>query len=93
MPASAAVGGDIATIEGLASHPIVAALIQGRAAQCGYCTPGIVMAAKALLDAAPTPTRGQIAAVLDGDMCRRGARPRILRAIEIAAARMTEGGA
>lgn len=94
VPVSAVEGCAIETIEGLSKdggrHPIVMALIEGQAGQCGYCLPGIVMAAKALLDETPRPTRTQIATALDANLCRCGAHSRILKAIETAAARMAE---
>lgn len=96
VPVGTVADSRIETIEGLSTngqhHPIVAALFDGQAGQCGYCLPGIVMSAKALLDATPRPTRAQIAATLDANLCRCGAHVRILKAIETAAARMAEGG-
>jgi len=94
VPVGSVVGKTIETVEGLAQgdtpHPIVAALIEGQAGQCGYCLPGIVMAAKALLQETTRPTRVQIAAALDVNLCRCGAHLRILRAIEVVAERMVE---
>lgn len=80
-----AAGKDVETIEGLARdgtlHPLQQALLDEQAGQCGYCLSGIVMSAKALLDGNPSPDRGEIAAALDGNLCRCGSHPRILRAI------------
>ena len=80
---------NIETVEGLASgevlHPIQQAFLEHNAAQCGYCTAGIIMRAKALLQDNPQPSRDDIAAALDGHLCRCGAHPRILRAVERAA--------
>ena len=94
VPVGSVVGKTIETVEGLAQgdtpHPIVAALIEGQAGQCGYCLPGIVMAAKALLQQTTRATRVQIAAALDVNLCRCGAHLRILRAIEVVAERMVE---
>lgn len=91
-PASVVDGRNVETIESLAAgdeaHPIVAALLELQAGQCGYCLPGIVLAAKALLDTTPNPDRTAIAATLDGNLCRCGAHHRILNAIELAASRM-----
>jgi len=83
---------EIITIEGLAHggdlHPLQAAFSELGAAQCGYCTPGIVLAAKALLDRAHAPTREEIAAHLAGNLCRCTGYLKILEAVELAAARM-----
>jgi nicotinate dehydrogenase subunit A len=88
-PVSSLAGRSIVTVEGLGAddqlHPVQQALIDEQAAQCGYCIPGIVAAAVALLDQTPHPTREQITSALDGNLCRCGAQPRILRAIERAA--------
>lgn len=85
----AVAGRSVETVEGLARdgklHPVQQAIIDEQAGQCGYCLTGIVMRAKVLLDANPAPTRGEIAAALDGHLCRCGAQPRILRAIGRAA--------
>lgn len=62
------------------------AFIDENAAQCGYCTAGIILAAKALLSKRPDPTRAEIVEALNGHLCRCGAHPRIIRAIERAAA-------
>jgi nicotinate dehydrogenase subunit A len=91
LSVAAAEGAEIETIEGLAARhpaePLIAALIAEQAGQCGYCLPGIVIAARALLDANPAPTRTEIAAALAENLCRCGAHLRILRAI----ARVAEG--
>ena len=88
-------GRSITTIEGLGSaaqpHPLQQAFLDEQAGQCGYCLSGIVISAKALLDRNPSPTRAEIAAALDKNLCRCGAHPRILRAVEKAAA-MLRGG-
>jgi len=89
LPLSAAVGKRITTIEGLARngklHPLQQAFIDEQAAQCGYCATGIIMAAKALLDANPLPTDAEVRAALKGNLCRCGTHHRILRAIQRAA--------
>ena len=86
LPLSAAVGKAITTIEGLAPdggrHPLQAAFIAEQAAQCGYCVTGIIMAAKALLDANPRPTDAEIRSALKGNLCRCGTHQRILNAIK-----------
>lgn len=72
----------VTTVEALGgTHPVQRALIEQQAGQCGYCLTGIVMSAKALLDATPRPTEAGIRAALDGNICRCGSHPRILRAI------------
>ncbi len=88
-------GRSVTTIEGLGTavqpHPLQQAFLDEQAGQCGYCLSGIVISAKALLDRNPAPTRADIAAALDKNLCRCGAHPRILRAVEKAAA-MLRGG-
>ena len=90
-----AAGGRITTIEGLGTaeqpHPLQQAFLDEQAGQCGYCLSGIIMRAKALLDHNPSPTRGDIMRALDKNLCRCGAHPRILRAVEKAAAMLREG--
>jgi nicotinate dehydrogenase subunit A len=92
---STAAGGRITTIEGLGTaeqpHPLQRAFLDEQAGQCGYCLSGIIMRAKALLDHNPSPTRGDIMRALDKNLCRCGAHPRILRAVEKAAAMLREG--
>jgi nicotinate dehydrogenase subunit A len=84
-------GQQLETIEGLADgsgrlHPLQQAFIELNAMQCGYCSAGIIMRLKALLDRDSHPDRDAILAALDGHLCRCGAHPRILRAIERAIA-------
>jgi nicotinate dehydrogenase subunit A len=83
-------GRAVTTIEGLQDHPIIAALIAEQAGQCGYCLSGMAVAAAALLARNPTPTRAEIATALDPQLCRCGAHPRILRAVERAAREMAQ---
>ena len=78
-------GHTVTTVEGLQAHPIIAALLAEQAGQCGYCLSGMVVAAAALLARNTSPTRGEIATALDAQLCRCGAHPRILRAVERAA--------
>jgi len=83
-------GRAVTTVEGLQQHPIVAALIAEQAGQCGYCLSGMVVAAAALLARTPNPSRAEIAAALDPQLCRCGAHPRILNAVQRAARDMRE---
>src|SRR5438477_3041764 len=95
-PLSVIAGRDIVTIEGLGTpnrpHPLQRAFIDEQAGQCGYCLPGILITAKALLDVNPAPSRREIALALDDNICRCGSHARILRAVERAAVQMREGG-
>lgn len=87
----------IVTVEGLGTperpHPLQQAFFEEQAGQCGYCLSGILVAAKALLDRNPAPSRAEIVAALDGNLCRCGAHPRIIRAIQKAARVMAGEGA
>ena len=82
-------GKNITTIEGLAEradlHPLQAAFADLGAAQCGYCTPGILLVAKALLEENPSPNRSQIEEALGGNLCRCTGYLKIFEAIEKAA--------
>ena len=95
-PVWSVAGKSVVTIEGLGSkekpHPLQQAFLDEQAGQCGYCLSGIIVSAKALLDKNPAPTRAEIAAALDGNICRCGSHNRILRAVEKAAATMRAGG-
>lgn len=86
---------DVTTIEGLATgerlHPIQQAFLDAQAFQCGFCTPGMVMGAAALLARTRQPTDAQIRQALDGHLCRCGTYPRIVRAVRNAAATMAGG--
>jgi isoquinoline 1-oxidoreductase subunit alpha len=73
-------GADVTTVEGLASHPVAAALVTEGAVQCGFCTPGFVCALAALLQQSPRPSREQLDAL--PNLCSCGCQPRILRAVE-----------
>jgi len=88
-PASSASGKRVVTIEGLARgehlHPVQQAFLDAEAFQCGYCTPGMIVAAAALLEAHPHPTENEIIAAMNGNICRCGTYPRILQAINQAA--------
>ena len=93
---STVAGKTILTIEGLGTpdrpHPLQQAFLDEQAGQCGYCLPGILITAKALLDDNPSPSRREIALALDDNICRCGSHARILRAVERAAVQMREGG-
>jgi nicotinate dehydrogenase subunit A len=79
----------ITTVEGLASgdqlHPVQAAFLEADAMQCGYCTSGMIMSAVALLQRNPSPNESEIVQFMDGNVCRCGTYPRIVRAIQKAA--------
>lgn len=89
---SEAVGKKITTIEGLAHngqlHPVQAAFLEVEAFQCGYCTPGMIVATVGLLKANPDPGEEDIADGLTGNICRCGTYPRILAAVKQAAQTM-----
>jgi xanthine dehydrogenase YagT iron-sulfur-binding subunit len=76
-----AVHGEITTIEGLRDHPLVAAFVRADAVQCGFCTPGQVVSAAALVAANPDPTVDEIRHQMAGNICRCGTYPRIEEAI------------
>ena len=87
-------GRSIETIEGVARgpdlHPLQAAFADFGGSQCGYCTPGVIMAAKALLEANPNPTREQIKEATAGNLCRCTGYQQIVDAVEDAARRLKE---
>ena len=83
-------GSDVTTVEGLGTpgggpHPLQAAFVEAGAVQCGYCIPGMLMAAKALLDANPQPSRDEIRWALSGNLCRCTGYAKIIAAVERAA--------
>jgi len=84
-PISAVMTSDITTIEGLGSldkpHALQQAFIAEQAAQCGYCTNGMIMSAKELLDRNPRPSEPDVRAALAGNLCRCGTHNRIIRAV------------
>ena len=93
---AAVAGKTIVTIEGLGGsplHPVQQAFLDAEAFQCGYCTPGMVMATVSLLRTNPTPSDADIARIMDRNVCRCGTYPRIVHAVKMAAERMrnTEG--
>ena len=85
-------GHEVTTVEGMADgtklHPLQAAFADLGAAQCGYCTPGMLLTAKALLERVPRPSRDQIKAALSGNICRCTGYIKIYEAVELAAAWM-----
>ncbi len=89
-------GRRVLTIEGLADgdrlNAVQQAFVDHHAFQCGYCTPGMIMGAYALLLKNPRATRDEIVQALDSHLCRCGAHVRILKAVEQAGAAMTKGG-
>lgn len=84
-----AAGGDVQTIEGLAEngvlHPIQQAFVDNGAIQCGFCTPGMILSAKALLDTNPMPTELEIRTAISGNLCRCTGYQKIVQAIQEAA--------
>ena len=79
-------GQEVTTVEGLADgralHPLQKAFVKHGALQCGYCTPGMLMSSKALVDCTPEPSEAQIKEALGGHLCRCGTYPRIIKAIQ-----------
>jgi len=96
FPAWAAEGKDVTTVEGLADggelHAVQQAVIDEQAAQCGYCTAGMIMSGVALLRGNPAPTEQQVRTALDGNLCRCGTHQRIVRAVLRAAGRTAPAG-
>jgi aerobic-type carbon monoxide dehydrogenase small subunit (CoxS/CutS family) len=88
----AAEGHEVTTVEGMADgtklHPLQETFAELGAAQCGYCTPGILLTAKALLEETPNPSREQIKEALAGNICRCTGYIKIFEAVELAAARI-----
>jgi aerobic-type carbon monoxide dehydrogenase small subunit (CoxS/CutS family) len=95
LPVSDIAGKEVITIEGLARggklHPVQKAFVEHDALQCGYCTPGMIMTAAAMLMKNPALTRQEIIDGLDNNLCRCGAHTRILDAVETAAKEMKGG--
>jgi aerobic-type carbon monoxide dehydrogenase small subunit (CoxS/CutS family) len=85
-------GRAITTVEGMGTtselHPLQRAFVELGAAQCGYCTPGILLAARSLLERDPAPTRAEIREALAGNLCRCTGYAKIVEAIDLAAQRM-----
>jgi aerobic-type carbon monoxide dehydrogenase small subunit (CoxS/CutS family) len=97
LPIEAQAPARIVTVEGLATgsapHPLQQTFAELGAAQCGYCTPGMLVTAKALLDKAPSPSRKQIVEALAGNLCRCTGYVKIFEAVELAAERLRETAA
>jgi aerobic-type carbon monoxide dehydrogenase small subunit (CoxS/CutS family) len=95
MTLSSAAGARITTIEGLERHevltPLQQAFLDEGAFQCGYCTPGMIMSATAMLSEIPHPTHDQIVEHMEGNVCRCGTYPRIKAAIQRASAMAGKG--
>ena len=75
------VRGEVTTIEGLRDHPLVEAFVRADAVQCGFCTPGQVVSAAALVEANPSPSQDEIRHAMSGNICRCGTYPKIEEAI------------
>ena len=93
-PVSALAGKSVTTIEGLSktqSHPLQKAWVEAQVPQCGYCQSGQIMQAAALLESNKNPSREEIVAYMNGNICRCGTYLRIIRAIKIASAKVNEG--
>ena len=92
-PVQAVAGNSIVTLEGLGTaenpHPLQTAFIEEQALQCGYCASGIITTAAAFLEENPTPTDDDIKQALSGHLCRCGAQPRMVRAVQSAAKKMS----
>jgi carbon-monoxide dehydrogenase small subunit len=88
-------GKDLTTIEGIGTdenpHPLQRAFVEAGAVQCGFCTPGMILSAKALLDRNPNPTRDEIKRALGGNLCRCTGYVKIIEAVELAAEHMRGG--
>jgi aerobic-type carbon monoxide dehydrogenase small subunit (CoxS/CutS family) len=87
MLTAAAAGREVTTVEGLGGdHPVQRAFVEARAFQCGWCTPGFVLTAKALIEENPDPSDEEIAEALGGNLCRCGSYVKIVDAVKRAAA-------
>ena len=95
-PVLQAEGAKVYTVKSLGSwdrlHPLQQAFVDREALQCGYCTPGLLMAAKALLDRKPHPSRAEIREAISGNLCRCTGYQKIVQAIQDAAAVLAGGG-
>ena len=96
MLAAQLVGREVTTIEGLGNaenhHPLQEAFIEYGAVQCGFCTPGMILSATALLKENPSPTRGDIREAISGNLCRCTGYHKIVDAVDAAAQAMAAGG-
>ena len=95
-PAMQATGREITTVEGLSRngelHPLQEAFIECGAVQCGFCTPGMLLSAKALLDQNPSPTQEEVRMAISGNLCRCTGYKKIIDAIMLASKRMKDEG-
>jgi len=93
LPVADIAGQDVVTLEGITPtdglHPVQATFYEDFAIQCGYCTPGMILVAKALLDRSPNPSAEEITDALSGNYCRCTGYTPIIRAVQDAAQRMT----
>lgn len=97
VPAMRVGGREVVTVEGLgderAPHPLQTAFAEEGAVQCGYCTPGLILAAAALLESNPEPSDREIGQALAGNLCRCGTYPRVIQAIRrVSHANLRTGG-
>lgn len=83
-------GTEVTTIEGLAEHPLVDAFVRADALQCGFCTPGQIVSAAALVKAKPEPSRDEIRHAMAGNLCRCGTYPKIEEAIRAVVGQLPE---
>jgi len=94
IPVLKAEGAEILTVEGLGGkdrlHPLQQAFMEEGAVQCGYCTPGMLLSAKALLDGNPEPTVEEVKEAISGNLCRCTGYTKIMRAIQAASEKMRE---
>jgi len=85
IPVQAVAGREVTTIEAVGSpehpHPLRVAVAEAQSLQCGHCAPGMIMAAKALLDRTPRPTEAQVRQALDGHQCMCGTHGQVVRAV------------
>ena len=95
LPVEDIAGQSVTTLDGITPleglHPLQQAFLDNAATQCGYCTPGMIVVAKALLDKSPNPSRIEIAEALSGNVCRCTGYEPIARAIEVAAQQLGGG--
>lgn len=93
LPMSAVAGRSVTTVEGLGGeqglHPVQEAFLETQAFQCGYCTPGMIMTAVDLLQRNPHPQEAEIVEALAGNLCRCATYARVIRAVRLAAERMS----
>ena len=84
-PVSSLAGKNVTTLEGIGTldklHPLQKAFLDEQAAQCGYCTNGMIMQAAALIAAKPAPTEADVCSMMNANLCRCGCQPRIVRAV------------